>query len=228
LKEFNLYNDNDQRVTAEPGPWNSSMNDNVTCPACGQTLRIPVSLHGHDVRCPKCATIFIGEPSDEDSGKRRVASDPINRLPREEEDRPTRRSRRDEDDEDRPRRRSRYDAYDDDDDFDRPRRRSRYDDDDDYRRRLTPHRGDMILILGILSIVVAHFILGPIAWFMGRHDLREMDEGRMDPAGRSNTYAGSTIGMIMTIVSVSIFGFVILFYVFIAMLIAIGSAARVH
>jgi hypothetical protein len=63
---------------------------------------------------------------------------------------------------------------------------------------LTPHRGVLILVLGILGIVCC-FICGIIAWVMGNGDLREMDAGRMDPSGRGLTQAGKVCGMISVI-----------------------------
>ena len=62
---------------------------------------------------------------------------------------------------------------------------------------MQPHRGTLILVLGILSLVLC----GPIgiaAWIMGNTDLKEIDAGRMDPAGRGNTHAGRICGMIGT------------------------------
>src|SRR5262245_6951881 len=93
----------------------------------------------------------------------------------EEEPAPRRRAARDEDDDDRPSRRS---------------------------RRLKPHRGDTIQLLGILSFFIAGPILGPMAWIMGNNDLKEMDAGRMDPAGRSATSTGRMCGMISTILCI--------------------------
>src|ERR1700736_4865307 len=61
------------------------------------------------------------------------------------------------------------------------------------------HRGQLIMILGILSLIIAGIILGPIAWIMGRNDLKAMDAGRMDPAGRDNTNVGRICGMIATL-----------------------------
>src|SRR5260370_7625782 len=68
-------------------------------------------------------------------------------------------------------------------------------------RPCAPHRGPLIMILGILGIVLGGIglILGPIAWIMGRNDLREMDAGRMDSSGRGNTNAGRICGMIATL-----------------------------
>ena len=59
---------------------------------------------------------------------------------------------------------------------------------------LRPHRGGVVLALGILGLVVC-FILGIIAWVMGNKDLREIDAGTMDPSGRGLTKAGKICGM---------------------------------
>lgn len=63
---------------------------------------------------------------------------------------------------------------------------------------MKPHRGTVILVLGILGIVMCG-PLGIAAWIMGRNDLKEMDAGVMDPGGRGNTEAGKICGMIATI-----------------------------
>ncbi len=63
---------------------------------------------------------------------------------------------------------------------------------------MKPHRGTLILVLGILSIVICGF-LGIPAWIMGKNDLAAMDAGQMDTAGRSLTNAGRICGMIGTI-----------------------------
>jgi len=63
---------------------------------------------------------------------------------------------------------------------------------------MRPHRGTLILVLGILGLVCC-FILGIIAWVMGNGDLREMNMGRMDPSGRGLTQAGKICGMISVI-----------------------------
>jgi hypothetical protein len=66
---------------------------------------------------------------------------------------------------------------------------------------LRPHRGGVVLALGILGIVVC-FICGIIAWVMGNNDLRDMAAGRMDPAGRGLTQAGKICGMISVILAI--------------------------
>lgn len=60
---------------------------------------------------------------------------------------------------------------------------------------LRPHRGVLILVLGILSIVCC-FICGIIAWVMGNNDLKEMAAGTMDPTGRGLTQAGKICGIV--------------------------------
>jgi len=72
-----------------------------------------------------------------------------------------------------------------------------------------PHRGVVVLVLGILGIVVC-FICGIFAWVMGKNDLREMDAGIMDPAGRGITKAGKICGMIGTILGCLWFFFMLI------------------
>ncbi len=66
---------------------------------------------------------------------------------------------------------------------------------------VAPHRGVLILVLGILGIVCC-FICGIIAWVMGNNDMREIDAGRMDPTGRGLTQAGKICGIVGVILSV--------------------------
>ena len=66
---------------------------------------------------------------------------------------------------------------------------------------LAPHRGVVVLVLGILGLVVC-FICGIIAWVMGNNDLRQMDAGAMDPSGRGLTQAGKICGMISCILAI--------------------------
>lgn len=66
---------------------------------------------------------------------------------------------------------------------------------------LKPHRGGVILALGILGIVCC-FICGIIAWVMGSNDLKEMDAGIKDPSGRGLTQAGKICGIISVILQI--------------------------
>jgi hypothetical protein len=63
---------------------------------------------------------------------------------------------------------------------------------------MRPHRGALILVLGILGLIVCG-PLGIAAWVMGSGDLKEMDAGTMDPSGRGITQAGKICGIIATI-----------------------------
>jgi hypothetical protein len=78
---------------------------------------------------------------------------------------------------------------------------------------MKPHRGTLILVLGILGLVVCG-PLGIAAWVMGSGDLKEMDAGKMDPAGRGTTQAGKICGIIGTILFVLalvVFGVIFMF-----------------
>ena len=70
-------------------------------------------------------------------------------------------------------------------------------DDQPYRR---PHRGGLILILGLLGVVVACPILSLMAWVMGSDDLRAIDAGEMEPSGRNHTLIGQRLGMVLSLV----------------------------
>jgi hypothetical protein len=85
---------------------------------------------------------------------------------------------------------------------------------------MKPHRGTLILILGILGIIICA-PLAIFAWVMGSSDLKEMDAGTMDPAGRSNTNVGKICGIIGTILFV-------LWLVIFAVFFMIGMATAIH
>jgi hypothetical protein len=75
--------------------------------------------------------------------------------------------------------------------------------------RPAPHRGRLILFLGILSFLPVCFIpaiLGLIVLRMGNTDLAKMDAGRMDPAGRSLTSAGRICGIIGVFLCLGLMG----------------------
>jgi hypothetical protein len=66
---------------------------------------------------------------------------------------------------------------------------------------MKPHRATTVLLLGILSLVVCA-PLGFAAWVMGNNDLREMNNGLMDPSGRESTNAGRICGIIGSVISI--------------------------
>ncbi|MEJ5296630.1 MAG: serine/threonine-protein kinase [Armatimonadota bacterium] len=61
-----------------------------------------------------------------------------------------------------------------------------------------PHRGETILILGILGLLCC-VPLALAAWLMGSSDLNEINAGRMDRAGHDMTQAGMICGIIGTV-----------------------------
>lgn len=68
--------------------------------------------------------------------------------------------------------------------------------------RKQPHRGALILILGIMGIVTTCPIPSIMAWVMGSYDLGEMHMGRMDESGQGMTNVGRMLGMIFSMVYV--------------------------
>lgn len=72
---------------------------------------------------------------------------------------------------------------------------------------MRPHRGGLVLTLGILGFVLCGIFTSIPAWIMGNSDLKAMDAGQMDPAGRGTTQAGKICGIIVTILN--LIGFVV-------------------
>jgi hypothetical protein len=66
---------------------------------------------------------------------------------------------------------------------------------------LSPHRGVLVLVLGILSILVCGPV-GPFAWVMGAGDLKRIRAGQMDPEGKGMTTAGMICGIVGTVLLV--------------------------
>ena len=175
----------------------------TSCPSCGKTLRVPDDLVGKNVKCPSCQMQFIAS-----EGTGAAESPPP--LPPESQS--ERERYREEAPAARPssRRQRARDDDDFDDDDDRPRRRRR----EDY----APHRGTMILVLGILSLVGCGIFTGIPAWIMGNNDLKEIRAGRMDPDGEQLTNIGRILGMISC-------GLTVLSFFFICLITLIGGMA---
>ena len=64
--------------------------------------------------------------------------------------------------------------------------------------KMEPHRGTLILILGILGLVVC-MPFGIAAWIMGNGDLKKIAAGQMDPEGEGLTKAGKICGIITVV-----------------------------
>lgn len=150
----------------------------ITCPTsdCGRQLRVPDDLIGKKVKCPSCGSTFVAQGDE-------APPPPEEQEEQQEEERPSRRNITRDDDEI------------DDDRDDRPRKKR--------RRFVKEHRGAVILVLGILSIVLGcvGLVLGPIAWSMANADLPEIRAGRMDRSGEGITNAGRICGIIGTILN---------------------------
>src|SRR4051812_43455720 len=98
-----------------------------SCPSCGTKVRVPETLLGKSVKCPKCKAIFTAE--NPDPGFEEVAED-----------------------EPRPRRRPARDDYDDDEFDDRPRRPARRG--RSYARSAVSAPATGLLVAGILGLVL--------------------------------------------------------------------------
>ena len=93
---------------------------------------------------------------------------------------------------------------------------------------LEPHRGTLILVLGILSLVLCGFFTGIPAWIMGKGDLEKIQAGQMDPEGQGMTKAGMICGMICCILSAVAIGGVILLMILGGGLAALGMRPGFH
>lgn len=74
-----------------------------------------------------------------------------------------------------------------------------------------------MLALGIVSLVACP-LLGFAPWAMGRADLKDMDDGRMDPEGRGLTEAGKVLGIVSLVLGAigALIAIVAVFFVIVA------------
>jgi hypothetical protein len=179
------------------------MSEIISCPSCQKKVQVPEALGGQDVQCPTCGATFVAHlpgtsaPAPSSGGAHERW---------ETTERPA--SWKDEEAGRRP------PPYDDRGDYRRPAH-GEYGRSDDYRRRdLMPHRGAMILTLGIVGILLCN-IVAPFAWVMGNADIAEIRNGRMDPDGEGLTQAGRILGMIGTALMVLSFCLVGLWFLLI-------------
>ena len=104
-----------------------------------------------------------------------------------------------------------------------------------------PHRGGLVLTLGIIGIVMSTvgavlcpctpmlgLALGVPAWLMGAADLKAINRGEMDPTGKGTTQAGMITGIVATVLgtlsSLFVLLFVIIYFGVIMAAIAGGAA----
>src|SRR5262245_40889125 len=142
----------------------------IDCPSCNRRLRVPDELLGANVKCPSCGTMFTTTTS-QPAAPPPVAPQPYPPPPAEVPPRERVSAM--------PREEPGYGGADPGYPFDPSL----------HRASLQPHRGTLILVLGILSLVSCG-LFGPFAWVMGSNDLAEMRAGRMDPEGQGTTEAG--------------------------------------
>lgn len=128
------------------------MPQQVRCPECDATLRVPDHLLGKNVKCPRCKQTFTAQVEREVDELEEAETEPEPEPPRPRK-RPVIRDEEDEEEEERPRRRRpRDEDEDEEEEEDRPRRR---------RRRRGGNAAAMVtgpaialLVLGILGVLV--------------------------------------------------------------------------
>jgi hypothetical protein len=196
----------------------------VDCPACQRKLRLPEELAGKPVKCPTCGEVFQGDsaPPPLPAAATATAPPPVPQARLVDESAPMPIPRYDgaglrpcphcHEQIDVMATRCRFCGQSVDSgslsgaDFVSPFGPG------GYRRDWQPHRGTLVLVLGILSLVFSlagivcygyfvGFPLGLTAWILGHSDLGKMARNEMDPAGRNNTQAGMICGIIGTVLS---------------------------
>ncbi len=208
------------------------MSIEIQCTGCDSALRVPVEHAGKQARCPKCGTIqTIPGPGDPMPGPSLTTSEPpldqwylktpdgreYGPVPRTELDQWVAESRLSS--ESRIRRAteswmSATTVY-----PDLPSAAPHgYQTGELISARPSnayaePHRGALILILGILGLLLTCPILSIMAWVMGAKDLATMKAGVMDPAGRDMTRVGYALGLFWSMLCILFMLGIMLFFV---------------
>ncbi len=157
------------------------MSIDFTCSGCTKTLRVPVEHLGKQARCPQCQTLNLIQPNSDPVAMSAPEgiSNPLNQFSVAEK---------------QPIGQNPYQAT-----GAAPAGRM-------YQM---PHRGGLILTLGILGLLCNVLCIPSImAWVMGRSDLAKIRAGMMDREGEGLTQAGMIMGIIATCLVIV----VILFY----------------
>ena len=194
----------------------------IACPACQQSLQVPPEQLGQEVRCPACEHVFTAL----DTAVRGAGPPPLPALPAlpalPGDDIPV----RDVVVEDVPAwekpPEEEFEKPLEEDEAEKLERRRRKQEEKKARKLDTSkgsiakelarrqdkmkkeHRGPLVLILGILSVVFSPCCLlalgacacGYYAYQMGSHDLQEMYAGRMDRSGEGVVKVGRILGMV--------------------------------
>lgn len=64
------------------------------------------------------------------------------------------------------------------------------------RRDVEPHRGYLLMVLGVLSFLIAP--IGPLVWHLGAKDSEKIRTGKMDQSGETLTSVATVCGMLAT------------------------------
>ena len=174
------------------------------CENCHKTLRVADEFAGKKARCPNCQTILQVESSTETVDPISVQP-PLASTPQPPAYGQTGTPSASPFATGNP--------------YSSPSQASQYQPPTRRRSRGEPHRGGLVLGLGIGAMTCnICMIPGILALTFGLNDLKAMKEGRMDNEGHGLTLAGTIMGGIMT----GIAALILLFY---AVLIVIGLAA---
>jgi hypothetical protein len=160
----------------------------LNCPQCHRLLRVTDELIGRPVKCPVCDANFSVAAGGQEPQAVTAATDaPPAPIPSSFPAGKYPDSAAEEDEGERP-----WEEL--------------------GRRDAEPHRGSLVLTLGIVSVVmstlafcsagltgIVGFPLGVAAWVMGRRDLKKMRGGSMDREGDGLTQAGLICGIIGTV-----------------------------
>jgi hypothetical protein len=159
----------------------------IPCPSCSEQVRVPDELFGKWVKCPRCGQEFAAPASNIPQAivtPPPLPSDPSSSVPKQSAD------------------------FDPEVEDDRPWEDSRL---RHGRMDAEPHRGTLILVLGIVSVVsfggalcwglgsLIGLPLGIAAWVMGHKDLQKIRSNQMDREGEGLTLAGRVLGIVGTV-----------------------------
>jgi DNA-directed RNA polymerase subunit RPC12/RpoP len=173
-----------------------SMATTVACPQCNRKLQVPTEQAGRTLRCPDCAHVFgaqaasagpTGPPPLPDADEFAAPLSEVEAAQLAGDVDAAERSERQREQRQRRSKKSSGGGY-----YDELMRKQ--------RKLATPHRGVLILVFGICSILCSMGLVGVafgvLAWNWGTNDLNEMLCGRMDRNGRGLTQVGRILGMV--------------------------------
>ncbi len=193
----------------------------IVCTGCDKKLKVPDAAAGKKIRCPVCKTVLEVPPPEEELEK--PDEDLVEPDEEVEEtgvsEKPTssrrKKPHRDVDDDEG------Y-GLDDREEDDEPVRRKkkkkkrRFDEDNLYgdmrgRRRKMPHRGVMVLVLGIVSIFCACLCVclgigvASLTINIANSDVPQIENGSMDDSGSAMYTAGQICAYVAIVLSLIVF-----------------------